>query len=259
MTSTHHHNQRSADTETDTPGIVLAIEMSNPGANPQADPQAGPGTGAPEPPHALALWRTGPGARTLLGSCPMERSTRGSDGIMAAVSTLCAGAGINAGEITEIIVSLGPGGYTALRISTTTAKVLAMALGARLIGVPTARVARAAIDPVRLPAMIALASKHEHTHASIVRPDTSIETVGVIGVERLASLEVATIVADRHLPGVFVQGARELGIVIEPIVLDARAMLDASAGIAPTDPVALGPIYAREPDAVTQWRTRHPS
>lgn len=227
--------------------VVMGIEMSNPGAI--DDTRA--------PAHALALWRIGADGDALLGSAPMPRSTRGSDAVMAGIETLCAGCAVRPGQLTRVLVSLGPGGYTALRISTTTAKVLAMALGAELIGIETARVAAASIDPGRLPAMIALASRRQHTHATIAHADRTLEAVGVIGVDRLAALEVRTLVADAHLPPSFAQGARELGIERIPLVLDARTMLDASAGIAPVAPIALGPIYAREPDAVTQWRARH--
>ncbi len=237
----------STSEQTETAGVVLGIEMSNPGAIDDAR----------DPAHALAVWRTGRGGAALLGSASMPRSTRGSDGVMAGIESLCARAGVAPSELTRIVVSLGPGGYTALRISTTTAKVLATALGAELVGVEAARVAAASIDPARLPAMIALASKNQHTHATIVHPDRTLEAVGMIDADRLASLGVRTLAADAHLPPCMTRGARELGIELLPLVLEARTMLDASAGIAPLAPDALGPIYAREPDAVTQWRARH--
>jgi len=223
--------------------ITLGVEMSNPGSH---DPKV------PDPPHAVALWR----GMDPVGSAPMPKAARGSDAVMALVESLCAQHGVSPGEIARILVSTGPGGYTALRIASTTAKVLGMALGAELIGVETPRVAGVSVDPGRRPALIALASKKGRAHATVLHPGGELERLGVIEAERIGVLGVTTLVADRHLPQSFADQAARLSIAIEPIVLDARTLLSASAGVDPVEPVALVPVYAREPDAVTQWRAR---
>ncbi|MEX0877081.1 MAG: hypothetical protein WD114_06445 [Phycisphaerales bacterium] len=237
-----------------SPGtVVLGIEMSNP----TAAPGTVPGAGDEEMPHAVALWRIGnDGGAGLIGSAPLPRPARGSDAVMALVESLCADRGVEPAAIGRVLVSIGPGGYTALRISTTTAKVLAMTLGCQLVGVPTARNAAEAIADTDLPALIALASKKDRTHATIVGHDRVHGQLGVIDASALEKMDIRSIVSDRHLPESMRQVAAGLGIEILPIVLDARSLMDASRGIESVRPEALVPLYAREPDAVTQWRAR---
>jgi tRNA A37 threonylcarbamoyladenosine modification protein TsaB len=226
--------------------VALAIELSNPSAAPGG--------------HASALFSIADeddlSERSLIGSGPIPEGVRSSDGIMVLVESLCAQHQVGPCDIKKIIVSNGPGGYTALRISTTTAKVLAQTIGCELVAVPTARIAAASIDPQHKPALIALASKNELAHCSVAHANGLLESVGVIDADRIKSLGVVSIVADSHLPRTFVDRAEEFGIAIHPIVLDARLCLEAAEGVEPTSPIDLAPIYAREPDAVTQWRSR---
>ncbi|HCT44583.1 MAG TPA: hypothetical protein DF699_05175, partial [Phycisphaerales bacterium] len=88
----------------------------------------------------------------------MPKGTRGSDGVMRAIELICECNGVRPGSIARILVSVGPGGYTALRIATTTAKMLAHTLGAEVIPVPSALVASTALTPGMCPALITLAS-----------------------------------------------------------------------------------------------------
>jgi len=225
--------------------VTLGIEMSNP---PSATTQ--------DPAHSVALWAGKGQDPPLIDSAPLPPGARGSDALMDAVRALCAENAIAPARIARIVVSTGPGGYTALRIATTTAKILAHTLGAELIAVPSASVAALGVPSARCPALIALASKKDRVHASISHDDGRIEQNGIIGSDRLATLGARSIVADRHLPDVFDAEARSLGMARLDLCLDARALLRASAGLGATDPMRLEPRYAREPDAVTQWRAR---
>ena len=78
----------------------------------------------------------------------------------------------------------------------------------------------------------------------------------MIGADSLESLGLGSIVADTHLPETFAQQAQALGLDRHELVLDARNLLRASQGIEPIESMRLTPLYAREPDAVTQWRAR---
>jgi tRNA A37 threonylcarbamoyladenosine modification protein TsaB len=223
--------------------ITLGIEMSNPGA--ARDDQARA--------HSVAFWDCD---GSLIASAPLPESSRGADAVMHAIETLAATHNISPSRIVRIIVSVGPGGYTALRIATTSAKMLAHTLGAKLIAVPSARVGAARLREESLPALIALASKKNKAHASIVASDGSITEHGVIDANALSGLGIRTIVGDRHLPASFREQASVLGVDIEDLVLDVRDLLGASDACDAVDPQHLTPIYAREPDAVTQWRER---
>jgi len=236
--------------EPDTRSVILAIELSNPTASPDA--------------HCVALFKEASSKETsptdeLIGSVPIPEGLRSADALMVMIDTLCTKHQITPSMIGRLMVSIGPGGYTALRISSTTAKVLAQTLGCELVAVPSARVAAAAIEPKHRPALIALASKNEHAHCSIVHADGSVESVGVIDAQALDTFEARSIVGDAHLPRSFIDAAKRLGWSAVPIVLDARHMLEAGASIEPIEPIGLSPIYAREPDAITQWRARHGS
>lgn len=223
--------------------ITLGIEMSNPGANAPGEVQK----------HAVALWGLDD---ELIGSAQLPEASRGSDSIMHALSVLAQQHQVEPRNIGRVIVSTGPGGYTALRIATTSAKVLADTLGAQLILVPTPCAASVSIEPDACPALIALASKKGRCHASILAADGSLKEIGIVDVSVLDTPGLCSIVADHHLPDSFRERASALGIEQVPLSLDARGLLRASEGIEPTDPLRCAPIYAREPDAVTQWRAR---
>ncbi|MCA9275697.1 MAG: hypothetical protein KDA29_06705 [Phycisphaerales bacterium] len=223
--------------------ITLGIEMSNPSA--ARDEQSRP--------HSVAMWNS---EGELLGSAPLPASARGSDAVMHAIASLGDQVGVSASSIGRVLVSVGPGGYTALRIATTSAKMLAHTLGASLVAVPSARVASIRIEPGLCPALVALASKKNRSHATVIEADGSMREVGIIDAEALASMGVRSIVSDHHLPASFAEMAGSLGIQIVPLVLDARDLLLACEGIGDCDPLLLAPLYAREPDAVTQWRAR---
>ena len=228
--------------------ITLAIEVSNPSASPGA--------------RAIALARVhDDGTIEELGAGVMPKNTRGSDGVMALIDRVCAEAAVPPAEIGAIAVSVGPGGYTALRIATTTAKVLARTLDCALIPVPTAEVASVRIQDEQLPAIITLASKGEKAWCAMVRADGRggrlIEPLGVIEPGALEGSGAMHIFADSHLPAGFAAYADRHAIAVHPIMLDAGDCIRASLrrpSVAPSD---LVPIYAREPDAVTQWRERH--
>jgi tRNA threonylcarbamoyl adenosine modification protein YeaZ len=221
--------------------FILAIELSNPSASPKA--------------HAVAIFDADE-SDALVGSMAIPAGVRSSDALMGVIETLCAEHHCTPRDIERVVVSVGPGGYTALRISTTTAKVLAETLGCTLVAVPSARVGACSIKPEHRPALIALASKNERAHCSIVNADGSIESVGVIDASAIDSYTLNSIVGDGHLPRSFIERGEKYGIQIKAIELDARRCLEAAEGLEPVSPDALRPIYAREPDALTQWRAR---
>ena len=76
-----------------------------------------------------------------------------------------------------------------------------------------------------------------------------------------SGLDAGSIVCDEHLPDGIRAAAERAGVPIVRPVLDAHTLVrmsgsdDGACGcVSPDD---LEPIYAREPDAVTQWRARH--
>lgn len=221
--------------------VILSIEASNPSSAPAS----------------VCVAREGDGAFEVLGEASIGEQDRASDGVMLAVDRACADAGVGARDIARVVVSVGPGGFTALRIATTTAKTLAYALGCPVVPVPTPAVAGESIDAGDRPALIALAGKKDAAHLTLLRPDGSLDLLGVLRADALRADIARSIAGDGFLPPEIAARAAELGLRRLPLVLSARACLAASVRFEAVDPAALGPIYAREPDAVTQWRARH--
>ncbi len=279
------------------PEYTLAIETSNPSAGPRGRYAhgedhtilAGPGV-------ALGRPHSTPGLRDHLEVVDAEALNdleSGSDDLMAAVDRLCRRAAVSPVEIGRVAVSVGPGGYTALRTAIAAAKMIAEATGARTVAVPSASVAAwcIAITP---PALVCLASKGETTHATLLPAaarsgpwwegtgraavgglvgaeavallDELISggrqwiaascPIGVIGAAAVEAIRPARLIADGFLPEPIRAAARRIGAeVVEPIFA-ASSVLAISAHTPPVDPLTLAPTYPREPDAVTQWRRR---
>lgn len=225
---------------------VLGIECSNPSVH-----------GVNRGEVALAKLR-GDGGLDFIGSMGLSEDARGSDGLMAAVDALCSEHGVGPGDIERIAVSVGPGGYTALRVSVTVAKVLSAAIGCGVVAVPTAAVAGVALagggdgDD----AVVALASKNGKAHCTRVVGGELI-VLGVIDGDGLAGIGAGVFIGDEHVPAGMIEAAKAAGMEIRGIELTGRACLEASVGIEGVDRGTLAPMYAREPDAVTQWRALH--
>ncbi len=225
--------------------LILAIETSNPSA--AADR---PGAGV-----ALGEATNGASVRPIAVEW-LRESSRHDDDLMPAIDRLVRGAGQSPQDIARIAVSVGPGGYTGLRIAVATGNLMALALGAQTIAVPSACVVarRATLDG--RPFAIALASKD--TTTCITAFDASGQSIDpmnkVMNESGLEALLVPRLIADRFLPPLIRERALALGMAIEPPEFDPVACLEASLSMAPG---VLSPIYAREPDAATLWRQRH--
>lgn len=221
-----------------SPPLALAIETSNPSACP-----AEVGVGA-----------IGGGAAFVECLSPARRH---DDDLMPAIDRVCRAAGVRPADLGAVVVSIGPGGYTGLRIAVTTARFIAEATGAACIGVPTAEVAAGAAARDGRPFAVALASKGEHAFVTPFdaqgRPTAAGRVldaggVGVLGLPRL--------IGDGFLPESMREMASASGISVEPLVLGASCLLRTAAGRESVDPSRLLPLYAREPEAVRLWRAR---
>ncbi len=228
--------------------VTLAIETSNPSSG---DDAAGVALGVVE------------GERVELIDVESLRSERKhDDALMPAIDRVCARAGVKPSELARVAVSVGPGGYTAVRIAVTTAKLICEATGAECVGVPTPSVGAVGGGPPDVPFGVALASKRETVHvtafeARSIRGDGGrLVDPGTFG-ELVASSGMRVLFADRFLPEAVHEIAVERGVSVEPLRLNAESCLRASAGNACVDPASLQVAYPREPEAVSKWRDLH--
>ncbi len=225
------------------PGLTLAIEASNPSC-----PGAGIAVGSAE------CWVLG----AELGREPLLPTDRHDD-LIAAIDRLCKRLNITPNDLSRIAISTGPGGYTALRIAVAVTKMLCETLKAECIAIPTAAaIARRAVA-APTPFAVILASKDQTAHATIyTSPSQQLGEGRLIDAAAIASLNVRALIADQFLPKAIAEAAAESNIPIFPPTFDPTAILELSYQAKPIDPLALTPLYPREPEAVTKWRNRIP-
>lgn len=219
--------------------LALAIETSN--------PSAACGAG-------VALGEINDDGVRTIDAESVQKADRHSDDLMPAIDRLMRRTSAAPEDLERICVSVGPGGYTGLRIAVVVAQSIAECAGASCVGVPTECAVARRVPPGESFA-VCLASKGSTVFARPFDADGRPTADGsLVDVERLAAMGVKRIVADAFLP----DQIREAwpGQIIAPS-FDPIAVLEHGAGMPGTDPVHLRVAYPREPDAVTQWRRLH--
>ncbi len=169
-------------------------------------------------------------------------------------------------DLRIIGVSMGPGGFTGLRIGLSTAAVMADTLGLRLLGVPSALVAAASTDAPPGEALVALASKGETTWLTVVERSGLgwgvRATPGLVDESWAGWGRYQTLVADEYLPKTLAERCRHDGVTILRPTFDAKACLEVAVEMdrrgEHTKPIQLRPLYPRQPEAVSLWERRNP-
>lgn len=234
--------------------LILAIEVSNPGAGP-----AGPG---------VCLARFDADSITVLASSVVRISARGGhdDDLMPAIDRTFTAAGLSPRtcDLTRIAVSAGPGGYTSVRVACAVGKMIAEATGASCVSIGSASVAlrSAPAQAQEGRVCVLLASKGDTAWGQIFSDGVALDEGVVLDPHRLATAidaGIQVIIADHHLPIAMREIAQSRGIRVEPAIFSAEACAQLGIEGAPIDPLDLTPIYPREPDAVTLWRNRKPN
>jgi len=229
--------------------LTLAIETSNP---------SNPGPGAP----AVALGRRGEdGTVVLLALERVAASSREHDDLTPAIARVLAAAGVAAPALSRVVVSIGPGGYTSLRMATVTGQMIAEATAAAVVAVPSAMVvAQGAGDG---PMAVALAGKKDAAYVTVFERGwaADIATHGpswgqLMTAADVSALAVERLLADEHVPITILHAARERGMLVDKPTFDAAALLRLGCLLPPIPIERLVPEYGREPEAVTLWRAR---
>lgn len=198
------------------------------------------------------------------GSVDSERlqtKTRHDDDLLPAIDRLLKRHAVQRKEFDAVGVSIGPGGFTGLRIAVATAKMFAEVLGTRMVAVPSAQVAAESYEGEG-PIAVALACKRERFWLTRLTLDDERRwrvdgTAAMTDAPHADLTGVQALLADQYLPDSMQRRcAAEQIAVIEPVfeatacLAVARRMLQAGE-IA--DPMAFVPLYAREPEAVRLW------
>ncbi len=85
--------------------------------------------------------------RTLLGAARFTQPRAHAAEFLPSINTLCREHNIKPDEIAHVFVSAGPGSFTGLRIGISAARAMALAVGARIVALPTLEIiAQNALD-----------------------------------------------------------------------------------------------------------------
>lgn len=231
--------------------LTLAIEISNPSAAEGALDSARPGV-------AIGEGDT-PASATVLGVEPLAKGRDHDNDLLPAIDRLTRRLAFKPRDLTRVAVSAGPGGFTSLRLAVAAAKMICEVTGAHPRAVPTANVAaRAFVNPAS-PFAVALASKHDSVYITVFDRDATPAGNGrIITASEIPTLGVTVLLADSYLPQEIRDACAKHAVTIAPLNLDAASCFFASLVQPDIDPLALAPIYPREPEAVTKWRALHP-
>lgn len=240
--------------------MILAIETSNPSA---WLPQAGPASSSPPtmPGVAALTWSNGLAGPLAIEACD---PTHRDDTLLPAIDRALRALGRCSRDLSTVIVSIGPGGFTSLRIAGAAAKMLALSTGATLFAVPSARIVAHAAPLGAGPLGVALGSKGDDAWIECFSDSpehTALGKPGLMGARDLvglAALGITRLMADQFLPRAMRDTAISLGLTVHHPVFCARACLGAARGCDEVSPGALTPMYPRPPEAVRKWRELHP-
>lgn len=181
--------------------------------------------------------------------------------LLPSVAKHCAEHDIKPVDLREIYVSIGPGSFTGLRIAVTTAKVISMITGAKIVAVPTIDVVAQNVEPSDATLAVALNEKHGTVFGGLYKHDgkrwistsePDVQTLQQLltvtsGLTQLLGEKLPTVpscdglsVLDVELAKPQVKHVWQLG----QILASDQQFIDA---------YALVPLYAREPEAVKLW------
>ncbi len=239
---------------------ILAIETSNPGPV-EADAlgvrsRAG---------VALGLHHDGGGLPDagwveVLGEQGLRPVARHDDALLPAISRLLDAHSMGARDLSRVAVSVGPGGYTSIRIAVTVAKMICEATGALCVPVPTGQVVLAGVSPeIRAAStvVVCLAWKRDSVWRAVAPAGGGLQEGEIVALDDvLAGCDTqACLVGEPPLIEMLrarVAVCKSVRIV-EPRFSPTQT-LTLGARLQPVDPAALMPMYPREPEAVTKWR-----
>jgi tRNA A37 threonylcarbamoyladenosine modification protein TsaB len=193
---------------------------------------------------------------------PISETPRLDDDLVPAIDRVMRRAGGVPRDLRGVAVSVGPGGYTSIRVGVSAGCTIARAIGSRVFAVPSALVAAVlASDEVGPGTMLAvcLAWKGDTVWRHRFRagdPPCAIDSGALVLADALDPRE--TIVADASFLARASDAPIAGGAPVHPLRLSALGVARASMGVAPGDAAVVGPIYPREPEAVSKWRVLHP-
>ncbi len=202
---------------------------------------------------------------------PFAATAHHASQLLPTIDALCSRHGCAPADLRNVYVSAGPGSFTGLRVGVATARMLALALGVKLVCVPTLEaVAQNALDLADPPSHVAvlLDAKRAHVYACAFQRQGGRYAALAPPMEADPAAFLASMPQDSGVLGEGVEAHRAVieasGLTIPAGVShtpDARIILQLGreAAIAGrfTEPRNLVPIYIRRAEAEERWEARH--
>jgi len=199
-------------------------------------------------------------------STRFDSDSRHGDVLLPAIDSLLRSIGCGPADLGGCGVSLGPGGFTGLRVSISTCSSMGLALGIPVYGIPSALVVASSIAGERSNMLVVLGCKGDNawlTGVECREGRWSIQQEGSLvtgGAEGDWFDGHSVLVADEHLPESMHRSAVERGMEILAPSWNPEACLELTRvrhDAEDADQVhLLQPIYPSVPEAVSLWQAR---
>lgn len=185
---------------------------------------------------------------------------RHDDDLLPAIDRLYSRINIKPASTAAVGVSIGPGGFTGLRIAITTAKMMAEVTNCKLLAIESSLVACQALNQ-QGPIIVTLAAKGESCWATrIIYKDDhwqNSQQGRLVDAGSINLKDAKVLLGDKHLPPEIRSLCQQVGVaIIEPwfdpaVCVSIAHQLFCSGQL--VDSLDIKPLYPREPEAVTIW------
>jgi len=197
--------------------------------------------------------------RRVKSDSPAERSH--GQMIIRRIDDLCQSAGLQKRDIEAIVVSLGPGSFTGLRIGLAAVKGIAVALGIPVAGVSLFEVAAHKLRNVTGPVLLLI--HHRRDSSFVVEIESGSHDIEAI--REVALMDLQGIIGNRRvlLIGVdrfAIPTGSDIATRVETLDYDALDLLDVGiaklSGGAAGDIAGLEPMYVQKSQAEIRFEAR---
>jgi tRNA threonylcarbamoyl adenosine modification protein YeaZ len=198
--------------------------------------------------------------QTLIEHVDLPQPKRHRVELMPTIDQLCRKHQVRPGDLGEVAINIGPGSFTGLRIAVTTAKMLAMTLGIKVVAADATQVIAAGVDSDTAPHLaVCLATRQDTFYCGLFEQHGKgwqlCDDAKVMTVEQLlANTSRPLAMVGEGCPEI---PATEGIVLIDPPSLRAADLWRITRGRACCDPLTLSPIYAHPPQAQSQWDQRY--
>ncbi len=198
----------------------------------------------------------------------IEIGNRDKDDVLPAIARLAKKQSVKPNSIQLVVVSVGPGGFTGLRTAVSIAKMISFTTSAEIVSVETAlSITRSQTTNDGTYFVVSGVKKESFWLSKVTKQNNDWNCKS-----QLSTLDEFSVVLDATIDGVFIDSfspeevpslCSEHGVSIYQARPNAKALLELGTMLlkqkATTDPLALAPLYPREPEAVRLWKTKNNS